>query len=134
RQGRRKQARPAPPGVRSYPVRAGVIAGRRADTASACHGGHPPGRGGAVPGKMRLASPLPERMSMFRVPGVQAHVAGRLLAVLLLVLSFLLPTLLAGGQASASPVRVDAVEAELVADRTAVVPGESLRLGLRLAH
>lgn len=71
---------------------------------------------------------------MSRVPGVPARVAGRLFTVLLLALFLLLPALLAGRQASASPVRVDAVEAELVADRTAVVPGEPLRLGLRLSH
>ncbi|MCO5120793.1 MAG: thioredoxin family protein [Burkholderiaceae bacterium] len=79
---------------------------------------------------------------MYRVPGVPARLAGRLsaapfprlLASLFLTLLLLLSALLAGRQASASPVRVDAVEAELVADRAAVAPGEPLRLGLRLAH
>lgn len=71
---------------------------------------------------------------MFRVPGVPAQVAGRLSTVLFLVLFLLLPALFTSRQASASPVRVDAVEAELVADRRAIVPGESLRLGLRLSH
>ncbi|MDT3679886.1 MAG: protein-disulfide reductase DsbD family protein [Burkholderiaceae bacterium] len=34
----------------------------------------------------------------------------------------------------AGPVRVDSVEVELVADRAAVVPGEPMRLGLRIRH
>ncbi len=43
----------------------------------------------------------------------------------------------AGTQASvpvAGPVRVDSVEVELVADRAAVVPGEAMRIGLRIRH
>jgi len=36
--------------------------------------------------------------------------------------------------AVAGPVRVDSVEVELVADRAAVVPGEAMRIGLRIRH
>lgn len=73
---------------------------------------------------------------MYRVPGVPVGLAGRLIrfTFVLLASCLLLPALLASRPAIASPVRVDAVEAELVADRSAVVPGESLRLGLRLSH
>lgn len=71
---------------------------------------------------------------MSRVQGGPVGVAGRLFTFLLSALFLLLPELLAIRAASAAPVRVDAVEAELVADRDAVVPGESMRLGLRLAH
>ena len=71
---------------------------------------------------------------MYGAPGVPAVIAGRLSTILLLAVLLILPALFADGEAAASPVRVDAVEAELVADRTAVVPGEPLRLGLRLAH
>ncbi|HEY0878713.1 MAG TPA: thioredoxin family protein [Zeimonas sp.] len=35
---------------------------------------------------------------------------------------------------AAGPVRVDSVEVELVADRAAVVPGEAMRIGLRIRH
>lgn len=71
---------------------------------------------------------------MYRVQGGPVRVVGRLLAILLPALLLLLPELLATRPASAAPVRVDAVEAELVADRDAVVPGQPLRLGLRLRH
>ena len=47
--------------------------------------------------------------------------------------SWLLLAALAGA-ASAKPVRVDAVEVELVADRAAVVPGQPMKLGLRIRH
>ncbi len=71
---------------------------------------------------------------MSRVQGGPVGVAGRLFTFLLPALLLLLPELLAIRPASAAPVRVDAVEAELVADRDAVVPGEAMRLGLRLRH
>src|SRR5690606_38956069 len=35
---------------------------------------------------------------------------------------------------AAGPVRVDSVEVEIVADRAAVVPGEPMRIGLRIRH
>lgn len=38
------------------------------------------------------------------------------------------------GSARAAPVKVDAVEVELVAERVAVVPGETFRMGLRIRH
>lgn len=39
-----------------------------------------------------------------------------------------------GGQAGAQPVQTDHVTAELVADTTAVQPGQTVRIGLRLQH
>ncbi len=54
--------------------------------------------------------------------------------VKLLALAFLL--FVAGGHAAATagPVRVQALEAELVAERAAARPGDTLRIGLRLRH
>ncbi|RIK98615.1 MAG: hypothetical protein DCC72_01290 [Burkholderiales bacterium] len=48
----------------------------------------------------------------------------------------MLPRAQAQAQSSptAGPMRVDSVEVELVADRAAVVPGEAMRLGLRIRH
>lgn len=55
--------------------------------------------------------------------------AGRIRLVLIFVFLLGLASAL-----SAQPVRVDAVTAELVAEQTAAVPGQRLRLGLRLNH
>ncbi len=41
---------------------------------------------------------------------------------------------LAGGNVQAAPVKTDHVTAELVAERSAVHPGESLQIGVRLQH
>lgn len=63
-------------------------------------------------------------MSFHRsVPGLAP-----LLTAVLLALTFL------SGAVRAEPVRVDTVEVELVAEQTAVVPGQVLRLGLSIRH
>ncbi|MCD6671970.1 MAG: thioredoxin family protein [Burkholderiaceae bacterium] len=46
----------------------------------------------------------------------------------------MLPRAQAQSSPTAGPMRVDSVEVELVADRAAVVPGEAMRLGLRIRH
>ncbi len=65
-------------------------------------------------------------MNTDRDPGSSCPWIGRALVVLL--------TVLHAGLAHAAAVRVDAVEAELIADVTEVRPGQPFRIGLRLRH
>lgn len=69
---------------------------------------------------------------------IRIPIAIRIFTVLLALIglwpALVAPAWAAGDSPAPGAVRVDSVEAELVADRTAVVPGTPMRIGVRLRH
>lgn len=94
---------------------------------------HSPRRGRFAVGGLRPGF-APARLA--RTTAASFAIVWTLLAALALVASPARAQLSVAqaGTPQAGAVRVDSVEVELVADRAAVVPGEPMRIGLRLKH